>query len=58
MGKDLEVRPALRLGYGGWWSATEDESDYAWHRGMGLGYDYVGDASSAKGYGLSARCVR
>jgi len=44
--------------YGSWWSATEDGSGNAWYRYMVYGNGSVGEDDGAKGYGLSARCVR
>jgi uncharacterized protein (TIGR02145 family) len=45
--------------YGGWWTATEDGSGYAYYRYMYYGidrvYEYKGD--NDKGYGVSVRCV-
>ena len=44
--------------HGGWWSSTEDDTEFAWRRG--LGYDNVGlgwdNQSKARGY--SVRCLK
>ena len=44
--------------YGFWWSATEYGSGGAWCWYMGYNYVNVDEYFDAKGYGLSARCVR
>jgi len=43
--------------YGGWWTATEDNSNLAYHRRMGYDYDLVHEYSNRKGYGSSVRCI-
>jgi len=45
-------------GDGGWWAATETSGGYAYYRNMHYGYDGVGEVSSDKSYGFSARCVQ
>jgi len=44
--------------YGDWWSATEDDTDSAWDRYLDYSHDDVGRFNSAKGEGLSVRCLR
>jgi len=44
--------------YGLWWSATEDDSDYAWLRLMYYNNGGVGRYSLSKEVGFSVRCVR
>jgi len=47
------------VGYGGyWWSSTEDNTDYAWGRGMNYCSSYVGRGRNIKQNGFSVRCVR
>jgi len=42
---------------GRWWTATEDDSDYAYNRRMGYDYDSVDENDHNKSYGYSVRCV-
>jgi uncharacterized protein (TIGR02145 family) len=44
------------LGY--WWSATEDDPDGAWYRGMNYGNSSVNRDVSTKELGFSVRCLR
>jgi uncharacterized protein (TIGR02145 family) len=43
--------------HGYWWSATENDADLAYYRGMSYDYDGVGEDSSYKSEGFSVRCV-
>lgn len=40
------------------WSATEDDTDYAWIRGLYNNYSDAHRSSSNKNYGFSVRCIR
>ena len=44
--------------YGGWWSATEGGTNYAWNRYVYYTGSDVGRDSYGKGYGFSVRCLR
>jgi uncharacterized protein (TIGR02145 family) len=44
--------------YGGWWSATENSSSYAWDRYLFYSYGNVGRFNYFKEYGFSVRCLR
>ncbi|MCK9256123.1 MAG: fibrobacter succinogenes major paralogous domain-containing protein, partial [Bacteroidales bacterium] len=44
--------------YGYWWSATLNDSDNAWKRGLCYSYGSVSRYYSNKGSGSSVRCVR
>jgi uncharacterized protein (TIGR02145 family) len=41
-----------------WWSSTEDDTGYAWGRGLFYDYSYVRMYHSSKAYGFSVRCLR
>lgn len=45
---------------GYWWSASQDDTNYAWGRAMGSGPNYssVHRGSYGKDFGFSVRCVR
>ena len=43
---------------GGWWSATEDDTTYAWARRLNYNHSGVGRYYGYKGTGFSVRCVR
>ena len=43
--------------FGGWWSATEDFSYYAWSRGMYYNLSGVSRTYRSKELGYSVRCV-
>ncbi|MDR2582312.1 MAG: fibrobacter succinogenes major paralogous domain-containing protein [Fibromonadaceae bacterium] len=44
--------------YGDWWSATEDNADLAYDRGMYYGYEIINKHSGNKNYALfSVRCL-
>ncbi|MEN9333014.1 MAG: hypothetical protein RLY35_194 [Bacteroidota bacterium] len=43
---------------GYWWSSTEDDSYYAWYRGLSYSSSLVGRYSNFKHYGCSVRCIR
>jgi uncharacterized protein (TIGR02145 family) len=42
---------------GGWWSSSEDDSGYAYIRGMGFNYEYAGRPTISY-FLLSVRCVQ
>jgi len=44
--------------YGGWWSASEFDSDGAYTRGMFYYYEYTSWGSSVKSYLYSVRCLQ
>ncbi len=47
------------VGYSdGWWSATEDDSRYAYRRCLICSFSYVGRGCYVKEVGFSVRCVR
>jgi uncharacterized protein (TIGR02145 family) len=41
-----------------WWSATEEDTYFAWYRTLGYGNGVVNRVSSSKDMGLSVRCVK
>jgi uncharacterized protein (TIGR02145 family) len=43
--------------YGGWWTATEGNGDYAYLRDMNYYFDYVYEIYFYKSHGFSVRCV-
>ncbi len=46
-------------GNGGWWSSTEDDSNYAWYRVLDFNYSGVVRGSGTNEQnGFSVRCVR
>jgi uncharacterized protein (TIGR02145 family) len=44
--------------YGGWWSSTEGDSNYAWYRGLYFYNSNVDRYDDYKRNGFSVRCVR
>jgi uncharacterized protein (TIGR02145 family) len=44
--------------YGYWWSATEDDSDYAYYRVMGFNYSHVYRDLISKSFLFSVRCLQ
>lgn len=46
------------VGYGGWWSSSEDDASSAWGRGLGYDSGTVGRGYCSKKRGLSVRCLR
>jgi len=47
------------IGYdGSWWSATEDDTDYAWGRDVLYNSSYVSRCNDGKELGFSVRCLR
>ncbi|MDR2581782.1 MAG: fibrobacter succinogenes major paralogous domain-containing protein [Fibromonadaceae bacterium] len=44
--------------YGYWWSATEHDAGFAWHRGMSNDFSDVYRSSNYESFLLSVRCLR
>jgi uncharacterized protein (TIGR02145 family) len=44
--------------YGLWWSSSENDSYFAWYRGLDYNYSGVTRYFFNKPYGFSVRCVR
>lgn len=50
--------PFYGYGYGTWWSSTQYDSEYAWHRALFTCNPSVYRGANNKKYGYSVRCLR